>query len=176
MGITAKFGDLPGHEFHGNQYASGASGVAGRLAGGGPKEAAAYNLTKEAMLQTETAHYTYGNPKVAAHVTAAKAHREAATAHAALRPKYPGFDNTHSTEHGTAATLHTQAAAWHDQQASQLRGTYNPRGFVKSGWKPGSLDGPYRGSGPLKDARDAMLKGKFGRNVVRQLTKIGVRY
>jgi len=38
----------------------------------------------------------------------------------------------------------------------------------------GKLDGPYRSSGPLKEARDAMLRGaksKFGRNIVAEFKR-----
>jgi hypothetical protein len=165
MGITAKFGDLPGHEFHGNQWTLGTTlGSEAMHMAEHARQAEPNNpAVTLAHEQSRAAHYTYGaGPKASAHAAAAKAHIAAAKT---------AQDYYRADIHHSIAAKHTEAAGIFKEAAKT-----SPRGFVKSGWKPGSLDGPYRSSGPLKDARDAMLKGKFGRNVVRQLTKIGVRY
>jgi hypothetical protein len=148
--MKAMFGDLPGHEFHGNQWTTGMAAA---------KEAAGY--ASEALkasggdLHSSVAHAATQNAgqlvgpreRATLHGLAVESH---ATAARALRKVAP-----------EAADLHSNAADAHIRAS---------RAFEKA-FKPGKLDGPYRSSGPLKEARDAMLKGKFGRNIVREMKR-----
>jgi hypothetical protein len=85
-------GDLPGHDFHGNQYSDGGVGAA-----------------KE--LQSETEHFRVGMNK-GEDFPSGDNHREFATAHDRLATSAPTPELR--AEHEEAADLHREAAYWQD--------------------------------------------------------------
>ena len=91
-------GDVPGHEFHGNQYASAAEH--------------ALSLKHRAMNNTTTAKFTSPEPPSASEARSiAEGHRTIA-----------------SQLSGTAKSAHTRAANLHEGFATLLESGVNPRG------------------------------------------------
>jgi len=99
-------GDVPGHEFHGNQHTSGETAAAVK------KSVAANAKSKDAIAKND----------VASNEAAADAHTEAMTAHnrAAEKAQNSG-DNKLAAMHRSAATQHGHAAWMHNENAAKLK-------------------------------------------------------
>jgi hypothetical protein len=154
-GIT--FGDVPGHEFHGNQWTAGqamGAATAANVAAHDVTDSSGRNAGRYASITAlgKTAK-AIKSGSVKDHVVAQTAHEEAARTHGFYSNEHKGQDliyqNRSDFMHRQAEINHKSVAAWHEQQASAL---YNR---------------PLANLGRLADRKTAATKpSKFGRNVI----------
>jgi hypothetical protein len=102
-------GDVPGHDFHGNQYTSGESAKAGNAS------------TKASGDSLKAA----SSDKQEDHAAAAKSNHDAASAHLLARDKYAKGTKEYD-EHNHAIKFHEDRASFHEKRARQLSSAAKP--------------------------------------------------
>lgn len=166
-----KFGDLPGHEFHGNQYTGGA---------GGSKEHTVNNASDQVKHHDKMAVKHNRLSEAASRLgntVDAQSHRAAALAHQQASQLYGesiGWGASKTDLGGKSAMYREAQAAGKHAETMSNNANSSPHSNAYGKYDRWQQAGGRNAPGSMGHGGLAVRK-KFGRNVVNQMKRIGTR-